>query len=146
MQGLKPPSRDGPSRTPAPPPLAEAQMEAVASILNVANDYPYLSVASVVAGCAALLSLARRRSDLPPGPKGYPIVGNLFDLPPSHVWEKFSELGKQYGALSIPGLHSVPTLVWAEVHELVRRRNRIPQHHGSRDDNPQLVQNRYRYP
>ena len=118
-------------------------MEVVAPILKAVNDHPYLYVASVVIGCAALLSLARRRSDLPPGPKGYPIVGNLFDLPPSHVWERFSELGKQYGALSVLGLHSVPTFAWAQVHEFARRRNHIPEHHGSRDDNPQLVQNCY---
>ena len=75
-------------------------MESVAPVLN---DHPYLSVVTVILGCAALVRLARRRqSSLPPGPKGYPIVGNLFDLPPTHVWEKFSEFGKQYGALSLP--------------------------------------------
>ena len=71
-------------------------------ILDMASDHPYLSAASVVLGCAVLIRFARRqRSDLPPGPKGYPIVGNLFDLPPTHLWEKFSEFGKQYGPLSL---------------------------------------------
>lgn len=79
-------------------------MEVVAPILDLAIDHPYLSSASIVLGCAALTRLVlRQRPDLPPGPKGYPIVGNLFDLPPSHVWEKFSEFGKQYGALLILG-------------------------------------------
>ena len=77
-------------------------METVAPILDAASNYPYLSVVSVVLGCAAFIRFARgRRSDLPPGPKGYPIVGNIFDLPPTHLWEKFSEFGKQYGALSV---------------------------------------------
>ena len=80
-------------------------MESAAPILGVANSYPYLSVISVLFGCATLMWFARRRrSDLPPGPKGYPIVGNLFDLPSTHVWEKCGEFGKQYGALSFPGL------------------------------------------
>ena len=79
-------------------------METAAPILDVASKHPYLSAVSVVVGCAALVRFARRRSDLPPGPKGYPIVGNLPDLPPTHVWEKFGELGEKYGALSVTGL------------------------------------------
>ena len=80
-------------------------METVTSIFDVANNHPYLSVASVVLGIPALMRFARhRRYDLPPGPKGYPIVGNLFDLPPTHPWEKFAEFGKQYGALFLSGL------------------------------------------
>jgi hypothetical protein len=76
-------------------------METVAPILEVANDHPYLTLASVILGCAALSRLARwrSRSHLPPGPKGYPIIGNLLDLPPTHAWEKFGDLGKQYGPL-----------------------------------------------
>ena len=78
-------------------------MEAIAPLFDVANDYPYLSSAAVILGCAALVRLARSRSrpPLPPGPKGYPIIGNLLDMPPTHVWEKFGELSKQYGALYI---------------------------------------------
>ena len=82
-------------------------------ILDMASDHPYLSAACVVLGCAALIRFARRqRSDLPPGPKGYPIVGNLFNLPPTHLWEKFSESGKQYGPLSVPDPHSISFLHW----------------------------------
>lgn len=79
-------------------------METVAPILDVANDHPYLSLASIVLGCAALVRLARLRSrpPLPPGPRGYPLIGNLLDLPPSQVWEKFSEFGKQYGTSIFP--------------------------------------------
>ena len=79
--------------------LASVQMETVAPILDMANDHPYLSAASVALGCAALMRLARgQRSDLPPGPKGYPIIGNLFDMPSTHAWEKFGEFGEKYGA------------------------------------------------
>ena len=77
-------------------------METFTPLFDVANKHPYLSVASVVLGCTALMRLARRRSDLPPGPKGYPIVGNLFDLAPTHPWEKFAEFGEQYGAFLSP--------------------------------------------
>ena len=36
----------------------------------------------------------------PPGPKGLPIVGNVFDIPSSMPWKKFTELSKIYGILT----------------------------------------------
>lgn len=34
---------------------------------------------------------------LPPGPKGLPLVGNVFDIPHSYAWIKAKELSKTYG-------------------------------------------------
>ncbi|KAK0214140.1 cytochrome P450 [Armillaria fumosa] len=45
----------------------------------------------------------RRRSrslPLPPGPKGYPLIGNLFDVPMEREWEAWTEWGKKYGDIS----------------------------------------------
>ena len=83
-------------------------METFAPIVDVVNKHPHLSLASVILGCIALVRLARRRSRsrLPPGPKGYPIVGNLLDLPPTHIWEKFGAWGKQYGGFFFLHLRS----------------------------------------
>lgn len=83
------------------------QMESFAPIVGVINNHPYASSASVVLACATLVHSARwyPRTRLPPGPKGYPIVGNLFDLPPTHVWEKLGAWGKQYGQFSFPRSH-----------------------------------------
>jgi len=43
----------------------------------------------------------RRRSafPLPPGPRGYPLVGNLFDMPPLQTqnWLTFAKWGEIYG-------------------------------------------------
>ena len=76
-------------------------MEPFAPIVGTVNVHPYTSLACVILGCAALVRLAqwRSRSRLPPGPRGYPIVGNLFDLPLNHIWEKFGAWGSQYGEL-----------------------------------------------
>ena len=84
-------------------------METLAPVLEVVNDHPYLSLASIIIGCAALVRLVRwpSRSRLPPGPSGYPIIGNLLDLSSTHVWKQFGAWGKQYGGFSsfLPSSH-----------------------------------------
>ena len=34
---------------------------------------------------------------LPPGPKGYPLIGNLFDMPVYKPWVVYGEWRKTYG-------------------------------------------------
>ena len=41
--------------------------------------------------------LAKSNRKLPPGPKGYPIVGNTFQMPKDRPWLQFTEWAKQYG-------------------------------------------------
>ena len=74
-------------------------MEALVLVLEVVNGHPYISLASVIIGCAVLVRLALRPSHLrlPPGPRGYPLVGNFFDLSSTQVWKQFGAWGKQYG-------------------------------------------------
>jgi len=36
-------------------------------------------------------------SQLPPGPPGYPIIGNVFDIPQDHAWLTYNEWAKKYG-------------------------------------------------
>lgn len=40
---------------------------------------------------------SKRRVSLPPGPKGYPIVGNIFQMPKDHEWLQFNEWAKEHG-------------------------------------------------
>lgn len=37
------------------------------------------------------------RPPLPPGPKGYPIIGNVLTIPTQSAWICYTELAKQYG-------------------------------------------------
>jgi hypothetical protein len=41
--------------------------------------------------------LRRRKGILPPGPRAWPIVGNLSQLPNSKVWETYEKWAKEYG-------------------------------------------------
>lgn len=128
-------------------------METLTPVLDVVNDHPYLSLTSVILGCAALVRLARwrSRSNLPPGPKGFPIVGNLFDLASTHAWEQFGAWGKQYGGSSFLHIllpHIIRTLTWMYTNWIfcASRGRHIRQCSGSGHDNTQLIQGRRRAP
>ncbi|EPT02822.1 hypothetical protein FOMPIDRAFT_54955 [Fomitopsis schrenkii] len=41
----------------------------------------------------------RRRLPYPPGPRGWPIVGNIFDIPTEYQWKTFAQWGEKYGPI-----------------------------------------------
>ena len=43
-------------------------------------------------------ALKRKRLSLPPGPKGWPLIGNLFDIPQSDVVKTYAGWAQKYGA------------------------------------------------
>lgn len=59
-----------------------------------------LAVVAVLGLALLVFKLAnRQRKKLPPGPKGFPILGNLFDLLPTggRDWEHWATHKDQYG-------------------------------------------------
>ncbi|EJD48318.1 cytochrome P450 [Auricularia subglabra TFB-10046 SS5] len=61
-----------------------------------------LALAAAGAGAAVvLLAWSRKRSQgpLPPGPKGLPLVGNLFSYPSHQEWFTFTKWREEYGDL-----------------------------------------------
>lgn len=43
---------------------------------------------------------SRHATPIPPGPAGWPVVGNLFQISSEKNWEDFAALGKIYGSTS----------------------------------------------
>ncbi|KAI0086252.1 cytochrome P450 [Irpex rosettiformis] len=47
----------------------------------------------------------------PPGPKGLPIVGNMFDMPPAYPWHTFTDWGKTFGDIIYLNVLGQPTVI-----------------------------------
>lgn len=61
----------------------------------------YVVVAVVVLWLVYLVyRRIRANAVLPPGPGGYPIIGNVLDMMVSEIWVAAQEWGKTYGSLS----------------------------------------------
>ncbi|KAJ7160375.1 cytochrome P450 [Mycena filopes] len=66
---------------------------------------------------AAALSLCyhlytrKRTLALPPGPKGWPLIGNALDFPKSHAWRTFARWGELYGGIMSVTLMGQPFVI-----------------------------------
>ena len=73
------------------------------SMMGLVGAYPYQTLAAIFAGCILFRQLNKGRKSnpnglpLPPGPKGYPLIGNLFDIPIHKPWLVYDEWCKTYG-------------------------------------------------
>ncbi|KXN82772.1 O-methylsterigmatocystin oxidoreductase [Leucoagaricus sp. SymC.cos] len=82
---------------------------------------------------ALYLYLRKRRSrgslPLPPGPKGWPIIGNMLDMPTEFEWKTYNEWCKKYGTdiLHVPvmGTNLIVLDSAEAVFDLMERRSSI---------------------
>ena len=77
------------------------------SIIDLLGTYPYYKLAALSFGVILFRQLKKGRDGntnglpLPPGPKGYPLIGNLFDMPIDKPWVVYDEWRKTYGKFFI---------------------------------------------
>ena len=73
------------------------------SIIGFLGTYPYYKLAALFFSVILFGRLKKGRNGnpnglpLPPGPKGYPLIGNLFDMPVDKPWVVYDEWRKTYG-------------------------------------------------
>ncbi|KAH7868194.1 cytochrome P450 [Lentinula edodes] len=48
---------------------------------------------------------------LPPGPKGWPLIGNAFDMPKTHSWRTFAQWGKKWGPIMSVKVLGTPFII-----------------------------------
>lgn len=52
---------------------------------------------AALAVLSAIVVSRCRRLRLPPGPKGVPLLGNVFDVPKTQEWKTYAQWSRQYG-------------------------------------------------
>ena len=71
--------------------------------MGLLGTYPYYKLSTLFFGVMLFRLWKKGRNGnpnglpLPPGPKGYPLIGNLFDMPVDKPWIVYDEWRKTYG-------------------------------------------------
>lgn len=69
-------------------------------VIRLLNVMDPSAVAVAVALFGILFIWSRRRNvklPYPPGPKGLPLIGNLFDVPKQHEWLTYAKWSRDFG-------------------------------------------------
>jgi len=73
------------------------------SLLSLSTAMLEVPVLGLLLFCISVLALRKRKKPIlsyPPGPKGYPILGNVLDLPQNlPIWENLASLANRHGTL-----------------------------------------------
>ena len=57
---------------------------------------PQVAALLIAVILVAVVSLNRARRTLPPGPKGLPILGNIFDVPKEFEWLAYTRWSREF--------------------------------------------------
>jgi hypothetical protein len=78
---------------------------ALTSVVSTMDSNAIVASALAIVASYTLYRISRKpkNSSLPPGPKGWPVIGNLLDVPLDvDFWKTFRSWGQQFGAYSFP--------------------------------------------
>ncbi|EPS98973.1 hypothetical protein FOMPIDRAFT_1050972 [Fomitopsis schrenkii] len=76
-----------------------------------------VSTLALVVALAVVRYTARRRyGRFPPGPPGYPIIGNILDMPPGHGWRTFAQWSEKWGDIISVHLLGKPIVILNSSH------------------------------
>jgi hypothetical protein len=75
----------------------------ISSTIDLLGIHPYYKLAALLFSVILFRQLKKGRDSnpnglpLPPGPKGYPLIGNFFDMPADKTWVVYDEWHETYG-------------------------------------------------
>lgn len=71
--------------------------------VRMLSDYWHLLACAAAALVVWKINSYRKnpRVNLPPGPKPWPVIGNLLDMPSTDARAKFTEWGKVHGEITV---------------------------------------------
>ena len=78
-------------------------LSVISSVTGLLGIYPFYTLAALFFSVMLFRQSKKGRDGnpnglpLPPGPKGYPVVGNFFDMPADKPWVVYDEWRNTYG-------------------------------------------------
>ncbi|GJE96529.1 cytochrome P450 [Phanerochaete sordida] len=95
----------------------------------MSTAYALTCVLAGLASAYLFSTYLRRRTRYPPGPKGLPVLGNIFDVPVDYPWIGFRAHGKQLGSdvvhYEVPGMYLVVLNSLDAVGDLLEKQSNV---------------------
>ncbi|KAI0704090.1 cytochrome P450 [Earliella scabrosa] len=94
--------------------------------MSASTSLPFLGLALLIGWLLLRDYVWRRRLQLPPGPKPCLVLGNVLDMPRTHLGREFQEMSRKFGDLVYLDFLGQPMMIvgsYKVAHELLDRRS-----------------------